>query len=248
MFSRIDWSQLSNPLSSNLFDKYTHQSLLPPLTSLGIDEATWLKYRSFALNLGRKGFIDPLSILYTSFKRSYPNCSTIRSFSRWLSLYEKDNPDFKNYFKQYPIHPINFQSAGELIRLIKTLELNPDIPKPLETFEQIWFLFSISIRIPANDYILIADSIILDDGITRLSAKQRKNTSSTRIHCLFALTPSGKFSNQLVLCKQGRGLKMNFPSSSFTRIVQTPTGDISSEHIQQWLEDFISLSYGKNNR
>ena len=95
---------------------------------------------------------------------------------------------------------------------------------------------------------IIPDTLILDDGVTRLSIKHKKTISSTRIHCLFALTPSGKFSNQLIICKQGRDLKMNFHSSSFTRIIQTSTGDITYEHIQQWFEDFISLSYGKNNR
>lgn len=40
---------------------------------------------------------------------------------------------------------------------------------------------------------------------------------------------------------------MNFTSSTFTRILQTATADITSEHIQQWLEDFTSLSYGKNS-
>jgi len=236
---------LPKPLSSALFDKYTHQSLVPPLISLDINESTWNECRSFALKLGQKGFIDPLSILYTSFKRFYPNCSSIRSFTRWLSLYEKDNQDFKDYFKNYSIHSMNIQSTGELIRLKQTLQVTKDIPKLSENFDQIWFLFSISIRIPINDYVIIADTLILDDGVTRLSVKHKKTTS--RIHCLFALTPSGKFSNQLILCKQGKQLKMNFQSSSFTRIIQTLTGDITYEHIQQWFEDFISLSYGKNH-
>jgi hypothetical protein len=247
-YFRIDWSQLPKPLSSALFDKYTHQSFIPPLTSLNINELNWNECRSFALNLGKKGFLDPLSILYTSFKNFYPNCSSIRSFSRWLLLYEKDNHDFKDYFKHYSIYSMNIQSTGELIRLIKTLKVEKDIPKFTENFDQIWFLFSISIRIPLNDYAIIADTLILDDGVTRLSFKHKKTTSSSRLHCLFALTPSGKFSNQLIICKQGKHLKMNFQSSSFTRIIQTLTGDVTSEHIQQWFEDFISLSYGKNHR
>ena len=119
---------MSKPLPSALFDKYTHQSILPSLNSLNINESTWIQCRSFALKLGKKGFIDPLSILYTSFKRFYPNCSSIRSFSRWLSLYEKDNNDFKDYFKEYSIHSMNIQSTGELIRLIKTLQVKNDIP------------------------------------------------------------------------------------------------------------------------
>jgi hypothetical protein len=143
---------------------------------------------------------------------------------------------------------MNIQSTGELIRLIKTLQVNKDIPKFNENFDQIWFLFSISLRIPINDYAIIADTLILDDGVTRLSTRHKKNSSSSRIHCLFALTPSGKFSNQLIICKQGKHLKMNFTSSTFTRIIQTSTGDINYEHIQQWFEDFISLSYGKTHR
>ena len=169
-------------------------------------------------------------------------------FPRWLSLYEKDQNDFKDYFKQYSVHSINIQSAGELIRLIETLPPTNNIPKPLDNFDQIWFLLSISIRIPINDYAIIADTLILDDGASRLSAKHKKTTTSSRIHCLFALTPSGKFSNQLLICKQGKHLKMNFQSSAFTRIIQTSSGDVTYEHIQQWFEDFIALSYGKNHR
>ncbi|CAF2592883.1 unnamed protein product [Rotaria sp. Silwood2] len=246
--SEIDWSQLPKPLPSSLFDKYTHQSILVPLNSLDINELIWNQCRSYALDLGKKGFIDPLSILYTSFKYLYSNCPSIRSFTRWLILYEKDNNDFKNYFKNYSIYSLNIQSLGEIIRLIKTLEFNNNnnISKSYEHLKQIWFFFSISIRMPPNDDTLIADTLILDDGVTRLSTKQKKTTSS-RIHCLFALTPSGKFSNQLIICKQGKGLKMNFNSSTFTRIIQTTTGDITHEHIQQWFEDFISLSDKKNH-
>ncbi|CAF4382312.1 unnamed protein product [Rotaria socialis] len=247
--SEIDWDELPKPLPSNLFDKYTHQSFLPPLTSLNINESTWNKCRSFALDLGKKGFADPLSILYTSFKRFYPNCLSIRSFSRWFTLYEKDKNDFKNYLKQHAIHSMNIQSIGEIINLSKTLKFNNNnnnnISKTYENSKQIWFLFSISIRTSMNDHIVIADTLILDHGVTRLASRQRKGISS-RIHCLFALTPSGKFSNQLIVCKQGKGLKMNFSSTTFTRIVQTATGDLTHEHMQQWFEDFISLSYGQD--
>ena len=242
----IDWSKFPKPLSSNLFNKYIHQSIPIPLTSLDINELTWNECRSFALNLGRKGFIDPLSILYTSFKRFYPYCLSIRSFSRWLSLYEKDNDDFKNYYKQYSTNSINIQSLGELICSIENLHINKINSKSYENFQQIWFLFPISILIPINDNTLIADTLIIDDGLTRLSAKHKRSTM--RLHCLLALTPSGKFSNQLIVCKYGKSLKINFNSSSFTRIIQTTTGDISYEHIQQWFEDFISLSYGKDHR
>ncbi|KAG0430109.1 hypothetical protein DMUE_5694, partial [Dictyocoela muelleri] len=101
--------------------------------------------------------------------------------------------------------------------------------------------------LPTHGYQLIADTIILDDAGTGLATKLRK-AHSPRIHCLFALTPSGKFSNQLILCKQSRGLKLNLNSSAFTRIVSTVTGGINCEHLHQWLEDFISLSYGNKNR
>lgn len=141
---------------------------------------------------------------------------------------------------------MNIQSTGELIRFIETLEIPSNIDQTASNFDQIWFLFSISIRIPVNDYAIIADTLILDDGVTRLSVKNRKHSSSYRIHCLFALTPSGKFSNQVIVCKHGKYLKMNFQSSAFTRIIQTPTGDVTYEHVQQWFDDFISLSYGKN--
>lgn len=246
--SRIDWLQLPKPLPSALFDKYTHQSIIPPLSSLDIDESNWNECRAFALEYARKGFLDPLAILYTSFKRLYPQCSSIRSFARWLTLYEKDREDFQGYFKQYSIHSMNIQSTGELIRLIDTLEIPKEIDQTAKNYDQIWFLFSISIRIPINDYVIIADTLILDDGVTRMSVKNRKNTSSYRIHCLFALTPSGKFSNQVIICKQGKYLKMNFQSSTFTRIIQTSTGDVTYEHLQQWFEDFLSLSYGKTHR
>ncbi|CAF3708171.1 unnamed protein product [Adineta steineri] len=245
--SEIDWSQISKPLSSALFDKYTHQSILPPLSSLNIDENTWNECRSFALEFAKKGFSDPLAILYTSFKRFYPNCPSIRSFTRWLTLYETDNNDFKDYFKQYSIHSLNFQSLDEILRLVKTLQINNDICQSYEHFNQLWFLFPISIRVPINDYTIVADTLIINDGVTRLAGKQKKSSLSSRIHCLFALTPSGKFSNQLIVFKQGKSLNMNFTSSTFTRIIQTATGNITYDYIQQWFEDFISLSYGKNN-
>lgn len=242
----MDWTQIEKPLSGNLFDKYTHQSIVPPLDCLNIDEITWNQCRTFALKLADKGFLDPLAILYASFKRFYPNCTSIRSFARWLSLHEQNQDDFKNYFKQYSIHSTNIYSTGELIRSAENLQLDRELSPTIDQYDQIWFLFSISIRIPANDYALIADTLILDDGVTRFSVRHRKTTSSSRIHCLFALTPSGKFSNQLIICKQNKHLKMNFQSSSFTHIVQTTTGDIYPEHIQQWFEDFLSLSYGKD--
>ncbi|CAF1497847.1 unnamed protein product [Rotaria magnacalcarata] len=247
--SEIDWDELPKPLPSNLFDKYTHQSFLPPLTSLKIDESTWNKCRSFALDLGKKGFADPLSILYTSFKSFYPNCVSIQSFSRWFTLYEKDKNDFKNYLKQYSCRSMNIQPIGEIINLSKTLKFNNNnnnnISKTYENSKQIWFLFSISIRTSTSDHIVIVDTLILDHGVTQLVSRQKKSASS-RVHCLFALTPSGKFSNQLIVCKQGKGLKMNFSSTTFTRIVQTATGDLTHEHMQQWFEDFISLSCGKD--
>lgn len=244
---RIDWSQLPSPLSSALFDKYTHQSLVPPLSSLGIDESTWQNNRSFALNLAQRGFLHPILILYTSFKRSSPSCSSIRSFTRWLTLHEQNSTDFTCYLRQYPSSATNFQSVGELIRLVETLSTSENIAQPPSHVEQIWIFFSISLRVPNHDCQLTADSIILDEGVTRIVVKQKKSSSS-RIHCFFAVTPAGRFSNQLILCKQGRGLKLNFESSSFTRIVSSTTGDIHPDHLQQWLDDFLSLSYGTKNR
>lgn len=246
---RIDWSQIPKPLPSNLFDKYTHQSILPPLISLNIDETTWSECQSYALELAKKGFTDPLSILYTSFKHFYPDCPSIRSFSRWLSLYDKDTNNFKNYFKQYSIRSTNILSIGELISSVKKLRIdhNNINKKSYEDFKQVWLFFSISMRLPVNGYTFVTDTLILDDGVTHFSVRQKK-PSASRVHCLFALTPSGKFSNQLIICKQAKGFKMNFTSSTFTRIVQTPTGDITHEHIEQWFEDFVSLSYGKDNR
>ncbi|CAF0723215.1 unnamed protein product [Adineta ricciae] len=243
--SEVDWSQVCTPLTPNLFDKYIHQSILPPLSSLNINEITWNECRTFALKLAHKGFDDPLAILYTSFKRFYPSCPSIRSFSRWLKLFEKDHDDFKNYFKQYSVHSWNIQSLAELTDSIENLTAENNIGQSFNNFDQIWFLFSISIRPSGNDVEGAVDTLILDDGVTRLSARNKRHT--TRMHCIFALTPSGKFSNQLIVCKQVRCLKNNFPSSEFTRIVQTPTGDISYETMQQWFEDFISLPNRSNN-
>jgi hypothetical protein len=89
--------------------------------------------------------------------------------------------------------------------------------------------------------------MILDNAVTRLSLKHKKSTAS-RLHCLFALTPSGKYSNQLIICKPGRNFQVNFSSTSFTRIIETNNGDISSEYIKQWFDDFLSSSYVTKNR
>ena len=136
---------------------------------------------------------------------------------------------------------------GELIRLVQTLSISESIAPPPAHFEQIWIFSSISLRVPNHGWQLATDAVILDDGVTRLAAKQ-KRTQSTRIHCFFAVTPSGRFSNQLIICKQTRGLKLNFNSNPFTRIVLSNTGDIHAEHLQQWLDDFLSLSYGTKDR
>jgi hypothetical protein len=113
--------------------------------------------------------------------------------------------------------------------------------------DQIWFLFSISLLLPNHTHTLTPDAVILDNDVTRLSLSHRKSTAS-RLHCLFAVTPSGKYSNQIVICKPGRFLKVNYPSTVFTRIIETDTGDILPEHLKQWLEDFISSSYTTKNR
>jgi hypothetical protein len=118
---------------------------------------------------------------------------------------------------------------------------------PLVDIEQIWFLFCVSILIPTNSRTVIPGIGMLDNDITRLSFKH-KRTNASRVHCIFALTPSGKYSNQLIICKPGRYLKVNYSSTSFTRIIETVNGDVSCDHIQQWLDDFLGSSYITKNR
>jgi hypothetical protein len=244
-FYRINWSEISSPLPTSSFEKYTHQSIASPIESLGINETIWSECHSFALNLAKQGFIDPISILYTSFKRYYSSNITFHTFNRWLLFNELNKNLFQINSLTYPI----FQSANELINQLKTFQLPKQINfiNPLIDIDQIWFLLSISIRLPTNGYSLTPDHIVLDNDATKLSLNHRK-TNASRLHCLFALTPSGKYSNQLVICKLGRNFKVNFSSTSFTRIIQTTNGDISYEHVQQWLDDFLSSSYLTKNR
>ena len=110
--------------------------------------------------------------------------------------------------------------------------------------EQLWFLISISIRVPSHSHTLTTNLIVLNNNITINSKKK----GAFRLHCIFAITPSGQYSNQLIICKPGRLFQINFSSTSFTRIIETNNGCISYECIQQWLNDFVSLSYVKNHR
>ncbi|CAF0960565.1 unnamed protein product, partial [Rotaria sordida] len=239
--SEINWSEITYPLPTNLFDKYTQQSIAVPIEYLGINKQIWLQCRSFALNLSKKGFIDPISILYISFKRYYSSNIKFNTFTRWLLLNELNKNDFQINSLRYP----TFQPANGIL---KTIQINKQINfiNPLTDIEQIWILFPISILLPTNNYTLIPKAMILDNNVTRLSLTH-KRTNASRLHCLFALTPSGKYSNQLIICKPGRHFKINYTSTTFTRIIETNNSDISYEHIQQWLDDFISLSYGTKN-
>lgn len=234
--SSINWSEISIPLSTNLFEKYTHQSIETPIQSLGLNETLWSQCRSFALNLSQQGFIDPISILYTSFKSYYSSNITLNAFTRWLLLNPTNKNDFSINSLRYPI----YQSTDDLLKLCSTSKpLN--LSDSFTNLDQIWFFISISILLPPNNCILIPEIIILDNDATRLSLSHKKSSAS-RLHCLFAITPSGKYSNQLLVTKPGRSLKVNFPSIKSTRIIQTTNGDIFYENIQQWLEDFISSS------
>ncbi|CAF4364047.1 unnamed protein product [Rotaria sp. Silwood2] len=239
--SEINWSEIADPLSTNLFDKYIQQSIAIPVEHLGINEQLWLQCRSFALNLSKKGFIDPISILYTSFKRYYSSNITFNVFTRWLLLDKLNKNDFQ-------INLLRYSTFQTIDQILKTTQINKQINfiNPLVDIEQIWFLFPISIRLPTTGYSLIPEITILDNDVTRISSKH-KRTYPSRVLFLFALTPSGKYSNQLIICKPGRSIKVNYASTSFTRIIETNTGTISYEHVQQWLDDFISLSYGTKN-
>ena len=239
----IDWSQIASPLPSILFEKYTHQSILPPLSSLNLSSIQWQNFRSIALNLASKGFIDPVSIVYTSFKRSYPSCSTLRSFVRWLTLNEKvDRSDLSKFIREYSTHPTPIQSVGELVRQVENFEDIEPIPSLFDKFDQVWIVCSMSIRLPNHGSQLIADTIFFDETMTRHSTRGKKATGSSRLLCLFAVTPAGKFSNQLIVTKPTRNFKSNFLSTPFTRIISSNNGDFQPEYLQQWLEDFVALN------
>jgi len=234
---------MSCPLPTHLFERYTQQLTASPIEYLGINELLWSQCRSFALNLSKQGFIDPISILYTSFKRYYSSNIKLQTFTRWLLLNEFNKNDFQINSLRYS----TFYTANELNKLSSQSTKPIHFIKPLTNIEQIWFLFSISILIPTNSYTSIPEIAVLDNNISRLSVNHRK-TNASRLHFVFALTPSGKYSNQLIICKPGRHLKVNSSSTSFTRIIETNNGDISYEYIQQWLDDFLSSSYVTKNR
>jgi hypothetical protein len=239
---RINWSEIPSPIPTNLFEKFTQQSIHTPIQWLGINEILWSQCRTFALNLSKQGFVDPISILYTSFKHLYPSHMTLNTFTRWLLLNELNKTDFPINTLRYPI----FETTNELLKCCqKNKQIN--FINPLINIDQIWFLFSISILLPTHNHTLVPDTIILDNDVTRLSSTHKKSTAS-RLHCLFAVTPSGKYSNQLIIFKPGRFFKVNYSSTLFTRVIETDTGDILHEHIKQWLDDFLSSSYVTKNR
>ncbi|CAF0899518.1 unnamed protein product [Adineta ricciae] len=234
--SEIDWSKMPFPLATNLFEKYTHQACPPPIQSLGIDEALWSQCRSLALNLRKQGCIDPISILYTSFKRYYSPTISLHYFTRWLVLNDENKRDFPVNSLQYS----TYQSATQLCKLsptTKPLEFN----QSLDNIEQVWFLISISMLVPMSGSTLIPDVSTLDNDVTRMSFNT-KRTSASRLHCIFAMTPSGKYSNQMIIYKPGRHMKVNTASSPCTRIIESNNGDLTCEHIQQWLDEFLSSS------
>ncbi|CAF4780746.1 unnamed protein product [Rotaria socialis] len=238
----INWPEITPPLAIDRFDKYTRKSIASPIEYLGINETLWLQCRSFALDLSKKGFIDPVSILYTSFKRLYSPNISLQSFSRWLLLDESNKKDFQ-------INTLLYPTYYKLNDILKSSESTKqiDFVNPLTNIEQIWFLLSISILVPAHGFTLTPEITIFNNCLAR-SSTHCKRSKTLRITCLFAVTPSGKYSNQLIICKTGKNLKLDYSSTSFTRIVTTDNGDISYEHIQQWLDDFVSSPYVTKDR
>ena len=240
---RLDWSRIACPLPIRLFEKYTHQSIAAPLSALGIDEIIWCQCRTFALDLAWRGFVDPISLLYTSFKRHYTSDVTFHWFNRWLMLNESNRKEFIPYTKSNT----SLYSTTDLISATRACAPVDDMHfvQPLPHLEQIWFLFSISILVPANGYSLTPDVILLDTRAPRAKSV-KKRLRSSRFHCLFAITPSGRYSNQLCVCKSEKDYRINASSKSYTRIVETDSGVISSEHVQQWLEDFLAMPATKD--
>lgn len=237
----INWSDIEVPIPTNLFERFTQQSIHTPIQLFGIDQTLWSQCRTFALHRAKQGFVDPISILYTSFKHYYPFNVTLNIFTRWLLLDPDNQTEFSLNSLRYPI----FETTTELV---KYCQINQPIHFVDSTtnIDQIWFLLPISFLISSNTSILTPDHIVLDNNTTRLSVNYKKN-SYQRLHCLVAITPSGKYSNQLLISKPGRYIKIDFPSNQFTRIVES-SGDILYEHLQQWLEDFLAGSYSNKNR
>lgn len=206
-----------------------------------MDQNVWSQYRSFALNLAKKGFIDPISILYTSFKRLYPSHVSLYTFSQWLLLDELNKVDFPINSLRYS----TFQKADDISKGIETTK-QIEFVNPLTNIEQIWFLLPISMLLSTSSYSLTPETIILD-YLSTMSSLQPKKTSSPRLHCILAVTPSGKYSNQLFIVKSGR-YKINCPSTPLTRIIEVNNGDFSHEHVQIWLDDFLSSSFVTKDR
>lgn len=238
---RIDWSKLDVPLSSSLFEKFLHQSVVVPCSALGFSESIWSEEKEFASKLHEKGFSRPISILYNSFKRFYPECPSFRCFLRWFSLMEKEENCSKN-----DSISTNFQCFTDLFRQVETIEPEKLRSFSVENLDEIWFFVSISIRFGANSSGFNNDVLLLDDAFTRLNPRAKK-FSSNRYHLLFALTPSGRFSNQLLIHKPNRMLKNNFQSTPFTRIISNSSNtEVLPEHLELWIEDFLSFPFAKS--
>lgn len=225
-----------------MFDKYSHQSIAIPVECLGINEKLWLQCRSFALNLAKQGFVDPISILYTSFKRYYSSNVTLSGFTRWFLLNDLNKTEF-------PINSLRcpgFFRAGELVKASQSPKALTFL-NPLTDIDQVWFFISISVLPPVHGYTVVPEIMIFDNNITR-RASNHKKSAGTRLHCLFAVTPSGKYSNQLIICKPGKSFNANCTPTPFTRIIETNNVDIFPAFMKQWLDDFIALSYATSNR
>ena len=209
---------------------------------LGIDEHFWEQCRSFALNLFQQGLIDPIALVYTSFKQIYSSDITYRTFLRWFSADPWNEKHFPVRTHLYPV----FQSASELSNAVKILSpSNLDEIDRFHNIEQIWLFNSISIRVPLHENSIQPEIAVLDHSITR-NASHLKKGQAIRVYCLFAVTPSGKYSNQLYVYRTGRHIKVTPPSNRFTRIEQTSNGHLSAEHLEKWLEDFLSFHSNEN--
>ena len=141
----------------------------------------------------------------------------------------------------------SFFSTSDLISAAKAYAPDDSMQflQPLAHLEQIWLLFSISMLVPNNGYNLTPEGVLLNSRGARPTTSKKKPRSS-RLNCLFAVTPSGRYSNQLCVCKSEKGHSINASSASYTRIVETDSGLISSEHVQQWLDDFLAMSATKD--
>ena len=225
----------------HIFEKHIQQSIITPVESLGLSETLWSQCRAFAIKLHQQGFIDPIGILYTSFKHYYPSTIKIHAFTRWLLLDPSNRIEFPLNNLRYP----KFSSINDLLKLSSTTNAIDETKLSIDV-DQIWFFFSISILFPSN-HSLEPDLLVLDNDITRTSTTFKRRPGS-RLHCLFAVTPSGKYSNQVYIGKPSRWFQIDIQSNSYARIIPTATGDLVYEHIQQWLKDFLSSSCCTKNR